>query len=70
MVLVWLLAGFHGGDQVWITVEIRFEYGSRWRSGLGFNSVSSSLIIWVSVLVGVGVESDGVMEIRLGLGLN
>ena len=29
-----MLAGFHDGDQVWVTVEIRFENRSQWRLGL------------------------------------
>ena len=70
MVLVWVLAGFHDEDWVWITVEIKFEYGSQWRSSLGFNFVSSSSIVWVLVPVVVGVESGGAVEIKLGLGLN
>ena len=37
--------------------EIKF--GSRWRSGLGFNSVSSSSVVWVSVPMVVNVESGG-----------
>ena len=44
VVVVWVLAGFHGGDRVWVTVEISFGYGSRWRlclrSVLGFSCLS------------------------------
>ena len=67
-VRTWVLLAV--GDQFWVTVEISFEYGSRWRSGLGFNFVSSFSVIWVSVLVLVGVESGGAVEIILGLRLN
>ena len=34
VVVVWVLIGFHGGDRVWVMVEIRFRYGSQWRLGL------------------------------------
>ena len=34
VVVVWVLVGFHGGDRVWVTMEIWFGYGSRWRLGL------------------------------------
>ena len=44
VVVVWVLAGFHGGDRVWVTVEIGFGYGSLWRlclrSILGFSYLS------------------------------
>ena len=44
VVVVWVLAGFHSGDRVWVTVEIRLGYGSRWRlclrSVLGFSCLS------------------------------
>ena len=44
VVVVWVLTGFHGGDRVWVTVEIRFGYGSQWRLGLrsalGFSCLS------------------------------
>ena len=44
VVVVWVLDGFHGRDRVWVTVEIRLGYGSRWRlclrSILGFSCLS------------------------------
>ena len=44
VVVVWVLIGFHGGDRVWVMVEIRFRYGSQWRLGLrsalGFSCLS------------------------------
>ena len=44
VVVVWVLTGFHGGDRVWVTVEIRFGFGSQWRLGLrsalGFSCLS------------------------------
>ena len=71
VVVVWVLAGFHDGDQVWVTVEIGFGYGSLWRlclrSILGFSYLSlfSHLGVgWVSRWDRVCVT----MEIRLGYG--
>ena len=55
VVVVWVLAGFHGGGQVWVTVEIGFGYGSRWRlclrSVLGFSCLS--------LFSRLGFSSDG-----------
>ena len=40
-------------------VVVGLGFSCRGRSGLGFNFVSSSSAVWVSVPVVVGVESDG-----------
>ena len=56
------------GPRICLPWEIKFR--SQWRSGLGFNFVSSSSVIWVSVPVVVGVKNGGAVEIRLGLRLN
>ena len=66
---------FRGGDSVVARLgsgggRLGVGWVSQWRSGLGFNSISSSSVVGVSVSVVVGVESGRAMEIRLGLTLN
>ena len=68
-----MVVGFRSGDLVVARLGFNGDHLGvgwvlRWRSGLGFNSVSSSSIIWVSVQIGVGVESVGLNW--LGLALN